>query len=206
MLLRAPAAAGRARAGASDRCAPSRACSSILGALCALAFFVENAWQSWGAVHLETDLGASPALGALAPALFAGAAALSRLGGHGARRARERARPCCAAARRWAPRGRCSAPWRRAPALALAGIVVAGAGISICAPVLFSIAGRSADEAVRGAAVSIVTTIAYLGFLVGPAAVGLLADATALRTSLAAVAGVAVALAILAPASARRSG
>ena len=42
---------------------------------------------------------------------------------------------------------------------------------------------------VRGAAVSVVTTIAYLGFLVGPAAVGLLANATALRTSLAAVAG-----------------
>ena len=32
----------------------------VLGALCALAFFVENAWQSWGAVHLESDLGASP--------------------------------------------------------------------------------------------------------------------------------------------------
>ena len=71
------------------------------------------------------------------------------------------------------------------------GVVAAGAGISICAPVLFSIAGRGADEAVRGAAVSIVTTIAYLGFLVGPAAVGLLASATALETSLAAVAGVA---------------
>ena len=91
-------------------------------------------------------------------------------------------------------------------ALALVGIVVAGAGISICAPVLFSIAGRGADEAVRGAAVSIVTTIAYLGFLVGPAAVGLLASATALETSLAAVAGVAVALAILAPASHPRPG
>ena len=59
-----------------------------------------------------------------------------------------------------------------AAGLALVGIVAAGAGISICAPVLFSIAGRGADEAVRGAAVSIVTTIAYLGFLVGPAAVG----------------------------------
>jgi MFS family permease len=83
---------------------------------------------------------------------------------------------------------------------------MAGAGISICAPVLFSIAGRGADEALRGAAVSVVTTIAYLGFLVGPAAVGLLASATALRTSLAAVAGVAVVLAMLAPAGAPRAG
>ena len=90
--------------------------------------------------------------------------------------------------------------------LALTGIALAGAGISICAPVLFSIAGRSADDAVRGAAVSIVTTIAYLGFVVGPAAVGLLASATALRTSLASVAAVAVTLVILAPAGARGAG
>jgi MFS transporter len=204
VLMRAPAAAGtRAPTRAALRRLPR--VLVILGGLCALAFFVENAWQSWGAVHLESDLDASPALGALAPALFAGAAALSRLGGHGlAGRVREltllRAGAALGAA------GTLLGALAPGAALALAGIVVAGAGISICAPVLFSIAGRSADEALRGAAVSIVTTIAYLGFLVGPAAVGLLAGATALRTSLAAVAGVALALAVLAPASARASG
>jgi predicted MFS family arabinose efflux permease len=204
-LLRAPAAAagGRRPAGASLRRLPRTLV--VLGGLCALAFFVENAWQSWGAVHLESDLDASPALGALAPALFAGAAALSRLGGHGlAGRVNEvtllRAGAALGAA------GTLLGALAPGAALALVGVVVAGAGISICAPVLFSIAGRGADEAVRGAAVSIVTTIAYLGFLVGPAAVGLLASATVLRTSLAAVAGVAVVLAMLAPASAPRSG
>jgi predicted MFS family arabinose efflux permease len=203
-LLRAPAAAGpRPSARASLRRLPRMLV--ILGGLCALAFFVENAWQSWGAVHLESDLDASPALGALAPALFASAAALSRLGGHGlAGRVSEltllRAGAALGAA------GTLLGALAPGAALALVGVVVAGAGISICAPVLFSVAGRGADEAVRGAAVSIVTTIAYLGFLVGPAAVGLLASATALRTSLAAVAGVAVVLAILAPASHPRSG
>jgi hypothetical protein len=57
--------------------------------------------------------------------------------------------------------------------------------------------GRRADAAVRGSAVSIVTTIAYLGFLVGPAAVGLLADAASLRAALAAVGELALALAAL---------
>jgi hypothetical protein len=203
-LLRAPPAAGpRLPARASLRHLPR--VLVILGGLCALAFFVENAWQSWGAVHLESDLDASPALGALAPALFAGAAALSRIGGHAlAGRVSEltllRGGATLGAA------GTLLGALAPVAALALVGVVMAGAGISICAPVLFSIAGRGADEAVRGAAVSIVTTIAYLGFLVGPAAVGLLASATALRTSLAAVAGVAMVLAILAPASAPRSG
>ena len=203
-LLRAPAAGGaRAPARASLRHLPRLLV--VLGGLCALAFFVENAWQSWGAVHLESDLDASPAVGALAPALFAGAAAVSRLGGHAlAGRVREltllRAGALLGAA------GTLLGALAPAPGLALVGVVVAGGGISICAPVLFSIAGRGADEAVRGAAVSIVTTIAYLGFLVGPAAVGLLASATTLETSLAAVSGVALALAILAPLSTPTEG
>jgi hypothetical protein len=204
VLLRAPAAGGlRQAARASLRPVPRLLL--VLGGLCALAFFAENAWQSWGAVHLESDLDASPALGALAPALFAGAAAFSRLGGHAlAGRVSEltllRGGAALGAA------GTLLGALAPVAGLALVGVVAAGAGISICAPVLFSIAGRGADEAVRGAAVSIVTTIAYLGFLVGPAAVGLLASATALETSLAAVAGVAVALAVLAPASHPRPG
>ena len=113
VLLRAPAAAA-ARAPPRGTLRPIPRLLVILGALCALAFFVENAWQSWGAVHLETDLGASPGLGALAPALFAGAAALSRLGGHGvAGRVCELALLRGGAALGAA--GRCSAPWRRAP-------------------------------------------------------------------------------------------
>jgi hypothetical protein len=59
----------------------------------------------------------------------------------------------------------------------------------------------------RGAAVSIVTSIAYLGFLVGPAGVGALAALTSLRSSLTAVSALAVglaALAALAPLPARR--
>jgi predicted MFS family arabinose efflux permease len=204
VLLRAPAAGGpRPAVRASLR--PLPRLLLVLGGLCALAFFVENAWQSWGAVHLESDLGASPALGALAPALFAGAAALSRLGGHAlAGRVSELALLRGGAVLGAA--GTLLGALAPVAGLALVGVVVAGAGISICAPVLFSIAGRGADEEVRGAAVSVVTTIAYLGFLVGPAAVGLLASATALETSLAAVAGVAVALAILAPAGHPREG
>ena len=194
---------GGAGAGASIAAPPPALARNPRGAVRA-AFFVENAWQSWGAGDLETDLAASPG-SARSPRLLRRCRRASRLGGDGlAGRASELTllRACAALG----AAGTLIGALATGAALALTGIVVVGAGISICAPVLFSIAGRSAAEALRGAAVSIVTTIAYLGFLVGPAAVGLLANATALRTSLAAVAGVALALAFLAPASARRSG
>jgi hypothetical protein len=200
-LLFAPAAGGGiGRPDASLRHIPRALL--VLGALCALAFFVENAWQSWGAVHMESDLDASPALGALAPALFAGSAAAARFGGHGlAGRVAEttllRGGALLGAA------GTLLAALAPVAGLALVGVALAGGGISICAPILFSLAGRGADEAVRGAAVSIVTTIAYLGFLVGPAAVGLLAEATTLTASLACVAAVALLLAALSPAAGR---
>jgi MFS family permease len=68
----------------------------------------------------------------------------------------------------------------------------------VCAPVLIAIGGRMALPARRGSAVSVVTTVAYLGFLLGPAAVGVIANATSLRAALAGVAGVALLLALLA--------
>jgi hypothetical protein len=199
-LIWAPAAGGGiGRPDASLRHVPRALL--VLGALCALAFFVENAWQSWGAVHLESDLDASPALGALAPALFAGSAAAARFGGHGFAGRIGDTTLLCAGALVGAG-GTLLAALAPTAALALVGVAIAGAGISICAPILFSLAGRGADEAVRGAAVSVVTTIAYLGFLVGPAVVGLLANATSLSASLACVAVVALLLAALSPAAA----
>jgi hypothetical protein len=53
----------------------------ILGGLCALAYWVENAWQSWGAIHLERTLHSSAAVSALGPAAFAAAAVGGRLTG-----------------------------------------------------------------------------------------------------------------------------
>jgi MFS family permease len=201
LLTRAPAAGGaRAAVPGSLRHVPRAL--AILGGLCALAFFVENAWQSWSAVHLESDLDAAPAVAALAPALFAAAAATSRFGGHGLAGRVGDTTLLCAGALVGAA-GTVLAALAPTAALALVGVAIAGAGISICAPVLFSLAGRGADEAVRGAAVSIVTTIAYLGFLVGPAVVGLLANATTLSASLACVAVVALLLAALSPAAER---
>jgi MFS family permease len=169
---------------------------AVLGGLTALAYFIENAWQSWSAVHLESTLGAAPAVAAAGPALFAGSAATGRLLGQAAaRRVEDRALVAAGAA--VAAAGTLLAALAPATGLALAGIALAGLGTSVCAPVLIGIGGARAGAAARASAVSIVTTLAYLGFLVGPAAVGLVADAASLRGALAGVAGLALALAAL---------
>ena len=169
----------------------------VLGALAAIAYLVENAWQSWSAVYLESSLGAAAGIAALGPALFGASAAAGRLGGHAlAHRVSERG--CSPRARRSAPPGRWSRRSRAACRVALAGIAVAGLGTSVCAPTLLGLAGRLVAPDQRGSAVSAVTTLAYTGFLVGPAAVGLVASATSLSAALAGVAGVAALLAALA--------
>jgi predicted MFS family arabinose efflux permease len=167
---------------------------AILGALTALAYFIENAWQSWSAVHLDATLGAAPALAALGPALFAASAATGRLLAQGAAR-RVPERTLVRGGAVLAAAGTFVAATAPVTGVALAGIALAGLGTSVCAPVLIGLAGRHAEPAARASAVSIVTTLAYLGFLVGPAAVGLAADAFSLRASLAAVAGLALVLA-----------
>jgi MFS family permease len=172
----------------------------ILGALCALAFFVEGSWQSWGAVQMQSTLGASDALSAAAPAVFAAAMASGRIGGQRLQGAEWR---LLALASTVAAAGTLVGATAATSGIALVGMVVAGLGISICAPTLIAMAGRDTTPERRGSAVSVVTTVAYLGFLLGPAAVGLVADATSLRTALGCVAGVALLLAGLAARGAR---
>jgi predicted MFS family arabinose efflux permease len=166
----------------------------FLGLLCALAFFVEGGWQTWSAVHLQSTLGASAALAAAGPAVFAAAAAGGRLGGH-LLRISERLLLTLAAL--VAALGSLVAATASSTGVALAGIALAGLGTSVCAPTLIAMGGRLATPERRGSAVSVVTTVAYLGFLLGPAAVGAIAQISALRTALGALAGVALLLALL---------
>jgi MFS family permease len=168
----------------------------LLGGLGALAYWIENAWQSWGAVHLERTLDAPPVAGALAPALFAAAMTAGRLSAHRLAGPGTERKVLVAGA---ALAGFGSAVAAMAPSapLALAGILVAGAGCSVCAPTIVSLAGRAAAPHERATVVGSVTTIMYLGFLVGPAVVGGLAELTTLAISLGSVAALAFLLTAL---------
>jgi MFS family permease len=167
-----------------------------LGALGALAFWIESAWQNWGSVQLERTLDAAPETSALAPALFAAAMAVGRLAGNRLLARWSERRLLVGGALVSALGTAVGAAAGGAP-LALAGIVVAGAGCSVLAPTIISVAGRAARPQERATIVGSVTTLMYLGFLVGPAAVGGLAQLETLPISLGAVAVLAVLLAVL---------
>jgi len=167
----------------------------LLGGLGAVAYLVENAWQSWSAIHLHATLHASAAVAAAAPAVFAGCAAAGRFTSHVLQR-RMGARRLFAAGAGLAAAGGALAAAAPGPALGFAGVAIAGAGTSACAPLLIAAAGRAVPDAI-GAATSTVISLAYLGFVFGPALVGLVAGAATLRIALLAT---AVAAALLVPA------
>ncbi|MFE6866214.1 MFS transporter [Kitasatospora sp. NPDC057692] len=169
----------------------------LLGVLCALAYLVENAWQSWSAVMLRAVLHTGPGTAAAGPVVFAASAAVGRLAGHGLA-ARLPQRHLLALGAAVAAAGTLGAALAPGVGTMLAGLVVAGLGTSVCAPTILSLAGARARPEARSAAVAVVASVGYGGFLVGPAAVGLTASAAGLRTALAAVAGVAAVLALAA--------
>lgn len=170
----------------------------VFGGLCALAYVVENAWQSWSALHLDATLGAGPALAASAPAVFAGAAAAGRIGGNVLLR-HVRPVPLLVTGAGVAAAGSALAAAAASTSVALAGIGLAGLGTSVCAPTIIGLAGAWARPERRAAAISTVTTLAYLGFLLGPPAVGAVSGVWSLPVALGGVAALAVVVAALAP-------
>lgn len=176
----------------------------LLGALGALALASENAHQSWSAVFAHKELGAGAALSTVAPAVFAGTVAITRFATGGLKPAH--ARSVILAGASAAAAG--AAIVAAAPTLLVAGLglAVAAAGTAVLYPCLFGIVSRNVDERHRGRATSVVTTVSYLGFVVGPVYVGLWADVFGLRGAIVAVAALGVGLAVLTPPLLRISG
>jgi MFS family permease len=176
----------------------------LLGVLGALAFASENAHQSWSAVFAHDVLHSGAGRSAIAPAVFAGTVALTRFATGGVRPAR--ARTVLLAGALAAAAG--AALIAAAPTLVIAGLglALAAAGTAVLFPTLLGVVSRNVDESRRGRATSVVTTVSYLGFLVGPVYVGLWADAVGLRGAMVAVAALAAGLFVLTPALLRRSG
>jgi MFS family permease len=172
----------------------------VLGLLCGIAFVVEGGIENWSALFLETELDASPAVSGLGPGFFAAAMVVGRVLGQWLE-LRVGDRRLLAAGGLIAAAGLALAALADALPLALLGFAFGGAGISVAAPTLFGAAGRGASPAERGSSVASVTTISYLGFVIGPPLIGAVGGAIDLRAGIALLASIALLLGVAASAS-----
>jgi MFS family permease len=174
-----------------------------VGLIGALAFAAENAHQSWSAIFLADELAAGAGLSAVAPATFAVSAAVTRFtAGILTRISPNRLLTGGAGVALVGTLVVSATP--NVPG-ALAGLALGAVGTSVLFPTLLSQATRDVPPSRRGRATSAVSTTAYLGFVLGPVYVGVLAGAVGLRGAMVGVALLLATFALLAPAVTRRS-
>jgi len=187
----------RRAAAAGARFTLPRGIVLVLGLLTFVLFQAEGAVLDWSAVFLHDSRGQDPAVAGLGYAMFAVAMAVMRLAGDGIT-SRFGGETVVRLGSGLAAAGfllAVLAPW---PEAGLAGFALVGVGAANVVPVLFSAAGR-VPGLPPGLAISSIATLGYLGILVGPAAIGFLADHLGLPTAL----GIVAALLVATAASAR---
>lgn len=168
-----------------------------VGLVGALGFAIENAHQSWSAIFVGDELGADPAVTALAPATFALFAAATRFTVGALPRLSPRMLLIGGAA--LAAAGTLLVSTASIVPMAIGGLALAAIGTAVLYPTLLSEATRDVSPAQRGRATSAMTAISYIGFILGPVYVGLLSAFTGMRGSMVGVATLAVIFAVLAP-------
>lgn len=172
-----------------------------LGVVGAAAFLTEGAATDWAGVHATRVLGAEPAVGSLVYTAFFVAMTVVRFVGDPVRaRLGPSLTSRIAGATATAGYGLVllSGVIETSPVgTAMAGWVLAGAGMAVVWPVVVSTLGTSGASARR---LSAVTTISYGGGLVGPALIGSVAGHAGLPIALLIPAALAVLVAAAAPA------
>lgn len=168
----------------------------VAGGLGALGFALENAHQSWSAVYLADVVQAGPALVGAGPAVFALSVALTRFAISAVKT--PRAWIVLIAGAVTAAAGTSLLALTASLLPALLGLALAAAGTAVIFPAVLGLATADVPAAARGTATSVVSTLAYLGFLIGPVYVGHWAQAAGLPGAMLAVAALAAALALLA--------
>jgi HAD superfamily hydrolase (TIGR01509 family) len=174
----------------------------VLGVAAFFTLLAEGAAADWSAVYLADSVGATAAVAALGYTGFSLGMVLSRTVGD---RLDERFGPVALARGGGvlAAAGLTLALAVGSAPAALVGFAAMGAGLGVVVPVLFR-AGGSTPGMSAGAGVAAVSTVGWLGFLAGPPAIGLVADAVGLRPALVLVVLAIAMLALLADSAAPR--
>ena len=174
---------------------PSRPLAA-LGAVALCALLAEGAMNDWSAVYLDQEQGSAPGAAAAGLAAFSVAMGLGRLAGD-ALATRTGARRLARTGLLVAAAGFAATAAAPGPGSALAAFVALGLGLAAVYPLCLR-AAAAQPGLPAAASLAAVTTTGYTGFLAGPPLVGLLAEASSLRTSFAAVGALCLAAAVLA--------
>lgn len=175
-----------------------------MGVLTALCMVAEGSMYDWSALFIRQELNTDAATGALGFAAFSAAMAIGRLFGD---RIRERfdAVALMRGSGVLATAGMALALTTQTPAVALLGFMLVGLGLANVVPVMFAAAARVPGVA-PAHGVAAVSSVGYLGFMVGPPLIGALARWSSLTTALWAVALFAVLMGAAARAVLARGG
>ena len=191
--VEAPEVKGEVKGDEAGRWGPYRSGPLLLvAAIACLGLLAEGEMEHWSGIYLRDTLGLAAIVGGSGVAVFYGAMALGRLAG-GWLVGRMGNRHTLLVSGGLAAGGMLLALATTNPALVVGGFLLVGLALAAVAPVAFSVAGDLVPER-AGSAVSVVTTVGYGGFLLGPPLVGGLAEVVGLRAALGvvAVAGLAI--------------
>lgn len=172
----------------------SRGLVVVFGLVALCTAYGEGAMADWGALHLQQDLAASAGTAAAGYACFALAMTLGRLTGSTLLARLGRARTVIAGGT-VASAGMLLGSLAPSVWAALLGFAVTGLGLANLFPVAVERAGALAGPS----GVAVASTLGYGGMLLGPPAIGFMADWFSLPvalTSVAALAAVATAIAV----------
>ncbi len=169
---------------------------AALGALAACGAFVEDAGSTWGALYLREELGATAAVGGVAFVSLQVAMTVGRLTGDRVvdRFGQQRVALAGGVLITLGMGGMLALP---SVATTVLGFALAGLGVATLIPAVM----HTADEIPglpTGVGLTVVSWLLRVGFLVSPALIGLIADATDLRVALTTVVGAGTGVLLLA--------
>ncbi|MEO0314155.1 MAG: hypothetical protein RI928_611 [Pseudomonadota bacterium] len=166
---------------------------ALLGMLGCLAAMAEGSIANWSGVFMADQLGASISLAPLSLAAFSAMMLLSRFHGDRLKAAMGAQGLICGGAL-LAAVGIYLAVFASATLIAVSGFAIAGLGMALVFPFVFSAAGQQGAMAIAG-----VATMTYIGSVIGPPLLGGIAQWLGLQAALAftgllmlAIAGIAM--------------
>ncbi|PBC65720.1 MFS transporter [Streptomyces sp. Tue6028] len=164
----------------------------VFGLIALCTAYGEGALADWGALHLEQDLDAHPGVAAAGYSCFALAMTIGRLSGTTLLERLGRTRTLVAGGTT-AALGMLLGSLAPSVWAALLGFAVTGLGLANIFPVAVERAGSLAGPS----GVAVASTLGYGGMLLGPPAIGFMADWYSLPTALTSVAALAAVAAVI---------